>query len=349
MIDSSGSNGARDNMNSYHPSHPPLPAAALEVQRRVAACRRPLLVSHIRLDGDALGSELGLAHILRARGQDPHIVNDSAIPQAYQFLPGVNEAGTSAADLREDYDLVIALDLPSWSRAKAIRERLPAKLPAVAMDHHPPVERLGDADWVDTSFSAVGEMVYRLASSAGWAIPAEAATCLYVAILTDTGRFAFSNTTAASLRAAADLVDLGAQHVLAAEKIYQENSRALIALRAEALRTLTLYADGRIAVMRLTLDMFARTGVDPIDTHDLADEPRSVRGAQVGVLLREMGPPAQVKVSLRAHGGVNIEPVARKFGGGGHRQAAGCEVPGAMDEVEKTVVAELTHFTDAIG
>jgi phosphoesterase RecJ-like protein len=129
--------------------------------------------------------------------------------------------------------------------------------------------------------------------------------------------------------------------VLAAEKIYQEDSPALVALRAEALRTLRLYADGRIAVMRLTLDMFARTGVDPIDTQELADEPRSVRGAKVGVLLREMGPPAQVKVSLRAHDGVNIEPVARKFGGGGHRQAAGCELPGGMDEVEGKVVAEL--------
>ena len=336
-------------MKLNHQSQPPLPAAALEVQRRVAACRRPLLVSHIRLDGDALGSELGLAHILRARGQHPHVVNDSAIPQAYRFLPGVNEAGTSAADLRGDYDLVIALDFSSWDRAKAIRERLPAHLPAVAMDHHPPVGRLGDADWVDTSCSSVGEMVYRLASSAGWPIPAEAATCLYAAILTDTGRFAFSNTTAASLRAAADLVDLGAQYVLAAQRIYQESSPALIALRAEALRTLKLYADGRIAVMRLTLGMFARTGADPIDTHDFADEPRSVRGARVGVLLREMGPPAQVKVSLRSHSGVNIEPVARKLGGGGHRQAAGCEVYGGMDEVERTVVAELTQLLGAGG
>jgi phosphoesterase RecJ-like protein len=332
-----------------HKSQPPLPATALEVQRRVAACRRPLLVAHIRLDGDALGSELGLAHILRARGQDPHVVNDSAIPEAYRFLPGVGEVGTSAADLRKDYDLVIALDFASWSRAKAIRERLPAKLPAVALDHHPPVERLGDADWVDPSCSSVGEMVYRLASSAGWTIPPEAATCLYVAILTDTGRFAFSNTTASSLRAAADLVDLGAQHVLAAEKIYQETSPALVALRAEALRTLTLYANGRIAVMRLTLDMLARAGVDAIDTHDLADEPRSVRGAQVGVLLREMGPPAEVKVSLRAHSGVNVEPVARKLGGGGHHQAAGCEAPGGMDEVERTVVAELTQLLRAGG
>ena len=315
------------------------------MQRRIAACRRPLLVSHIRLDGDAIGSELGLAHILRARGQDPHIVNDSAIPQAYQFLPGVNEAGTSAAALRDNYDLLIALDLPGWSRAKAIRDRLPAGLPSVAVDHHPPVERLADTAWVDPSFCAVGEMVYRLASSAGWPVPAEAATCLYVAILTDSGRFAYSNTTASTLRAAADLVELGAQHVLAAEKIYQENSRALIALRAEALRTLTLYADGRIAVMRLTLDMFARTGVDPIDTQDFADEPRSVRGVRVGVLLREMtGPPAQIKVSLRAHGGVNIEPVARKLGGGGHHQAAGCEVPGGMAEVESKVVAELTRL-----
>jgi tRNA nucleotidyltransferase (CCA-adding enzyme) len=196
-------------------------------------------------------------------------------------------------------------------------------------------------------------MVLQLASSARWPIPAEAATCLYVAILTDSGRFAFSNTRPSTLRAAADLMDLGAQYVIAAEKVYQENSRELIALRAETLRTLTLYAGGRIAVMRLTLDMFKRTGVDPIDTHDMADEPRSVRGARVGVLLREMGPPAQVKVSLRAHSGVNIEPVARKLGGGGHPQASSALLKGepgrktfhALQACLKTMLADAVSAT----
>jgi hypothetical protein len=206
MTQTSGSNDAPHRMNLGRSPQSPLPAKALEVQRRIAACRRPLLVAHVRLDGDALGSELGLAHILRARGQDPHVVNDSTVPEIYQFLPGADEAGTSAADLRGDYDLVIALDLPSWSRAKAIRERLPPTLQVAGIDHHPPIESLGDSDWVDPSFSSVGEMVYLLASSARWKIPPDAATCLYAAILTDTGRFAFSNTTASSLRAAADLV-----------------------------------------------------------------------------------------------------------------------------------------------
>jgi len=324
-------------------TRPQLPEAALELLHRVGAARRPLLVSHIRLDGDALGSELGLFHILKARGRSPHAVNDSAIPQVYQFLPGAGEVGTSAADLRDDYDLAVVLDVPTRERAKAILERLPRGLPLVSIDHHPPMERIGEAAWVDPTRSSVGEMVYLLASAGGWPIPPDAATCLYAAILTDTGRFTFANTTSAALRAAAGLVDLGAQHTLAGEQIYQQTSRALLALRAAALGTLALHADGKVAVMKLTLDMLARAGVDPVDTQEMADDPRSVAGARVGVLLREMDASGKVKVSLRARSGTDIEPVARKFGGGGHHQAAGCEIAGGMEFAEKAVVEELAR------
>ena len=320
------------------------PDIAAQILERIESARRPLLLSHVRLDGDALGAELALAHILKARGLKPHVVNDSPIPQIYKFLPGAGEVATSTAELRSDYDLAIALDLPSWSRADALRKALPRNLPIVSIDHHPPIERIGDLDWVDTGKSSVGEMIYLLAVAGRWVISPEAATCLYVAILTDTGRFTFPNTTAKALHAAADLVQLGAQHILAAEKIYQETSLSLLALRTEALQNLRLHAGGKIAVMRVTEDMMTRAGVDPIDTQEMPDYPRSISGVVVGILLREMQGSGKVKVSLRSRHGVDIEPIARKLGGGGHHEAAGYETVGGMEAVEKKVVGEITQL-----
>jgi phosphoesterase RecJ-like protein len=298
------------------------------------------LTSHIRLDGDAIGAELGLLHILKAQGKSPHAVNDSPIPQIYRFLPGIAEIGTSSDDLHTDYDLVVLLDTPTWERIGRIAESLPEDLDVVSIDHHLQVEHIGSAAWVDTSCSSVGEMIYRLARAADWGISAEAATALYTAIVTDTGRFRFPNTSPDALRAAADLIEAGTPHALVCEKVYDEWPPELLGLQSEVFASLSLHAGGRIAVMTLTRDMMARHNVDPIDTQEFADYPRSIRGVRIGVLLREMRD-GRVKVSLRARSGVNIEPVARRFGGGGHKEAAGCEIEGELHRVADTVVSAL--------
>ena len=324
-------------MTTLHPA-PAVTDDALRVLRRIESLRRPLLVSHIRLDGDALGSELALWHLLRARGLDPRVVNDSLIPLIYRWMPGVESVGTSARDLRGAYDAVIMVDNPSWSRAKAIRDALPRDIATISIDHHIPVEQTAEFAWVDTGRSSVGEMIYALARAGEWTIPPEAATCMYVALLTDTGRFTFPNTTAETLHVAGDLVQLGAEHVRAAEKVYQETTFGLFKLRGETMDSLKLFSGGRIAVMTITHDMLQRNGVDPIDTQEMADYPRSVSGVQIGVLLREMKAEGQVKVSLRARKGTNIEPAARALGGGGHKEAAGAEVNGGTAEVEARVL-----------
>jgi phosphoesterase RecJ-like protein len=320
---------------------------ALRVLKRIESARRPVIVSHVRLDGDALGSELGLWHLLRGRGVAAEMVNDSAIPQIYRWLPGVESVGLSPAALRGEYDLAVLLDTPSWTRAKAVRNALPKDQPTASIDHHLRVDRTGDAEWIDTSRSSVGEMVYALARAGAWSISPEAATSLYVALMTDTGRFTFPNTTAETLRVAADLVQLGAEHVRAADRVYQETSFGVLKLRAEALANLTLHAGGRIAVMRITDEMLRRNEVDPIDTQEMADYPRSAAGVQIGVLLREMKDEGKIKVSLRARKGVNIEPAARALGGGGHKEAAGAEPPGHMAGVEARTLELLRGMLPA--
>ena len=328
-------------MNSPQPPPPTLPAIALDVQARLEACKRPLITSHVRLDGDALGAEFALAQILRERGASPHIVNDGPPPAIYRWLPGVEDIGNSSSALRTDYDLGVLLDVSSWERTGAICDALPPGLPHLGIDHHPFVGAAEEEHiWIDPTMSSVGEMVFRLARGAGWTISPTTATCLYVAIVTDTGRFTYSNARPATFRAAAELIELGADHVAINEHIYQNDPSELVALRAEVQRSLKRYADGRIGVMKLTQDMLDKSGMDALDTQDMASLPRAIAGVLAGVLLTQMED-GMIKASLRSRHGLNIEPVARQFGGGGHHAAAGCRIEGEIDDVERKVVDAL--------
>lgn len=334
-------------MSNPNVPYRPLPDAARATMRRIETSCRPLLVSHIRLDGDAIGSQLALAHMLKARGAEPHVVTNGPIPRVYQFLPGIQWVDTSVKALRGDYDLAVVLDTPTWDRVREIRDRLRDNLAFVSIDHHRPIQKMGDPEWVDSDSSSVGEMIYYLARAGRWHISPEAATCLYTAILTDTGRFTFPNTSPASLRVAADLIELGADQPTISEKVYQEESPQLLRLRGKAIEGLKLFADGKLALMSLTRAMMRQAGVEPVDTQEMAQIPRSLAGVVVGVLLREMTTPGMVKVSLRSRNGFNIEPVARAFGGGGHHEAAGCEIRGTLASVEEVVVERVTRILRA--
>ena len=324
-----------------------VPEAAYKIAAALEKARRPLLTSHIRLDGDAIGSELALAQMVALRGAAPHVVNDGRVPKLYTFLPGADTVGATVDALRGDYDLVLCLDIPQRSRAGEIFAHLPDDIPVAAIDHHLFVEPVGDPEWRDTGISSTGEMVYRLAVAAGWRIPAEAATCLYAALLTDTGRFTFPNTTPSAMRCAARLMELGADTVRIAEEVYENDPPAVLALRAETIQSLRLHADGRIAVMMITRDMLTRHGVSPVDMHAFSDIPRGISGVRVGVLLMALD--GEVKVSLRSRAGINVAPVARGFGGGGHPQAAGCEIAGDLVAAEQAVVAALGKHLDREG
>ncbi|HRU05582.1 MAG TPA: DHHA1 domain-containing protein, partial [Candidatus Brocadiia bacterium] len=278
-----------------------------------------------------MGSEMGLAHILAAMGKTPVAANDSEIPRALRFLPGLDRVCRPWTPGRLEGDLVVTLDTPSLSRLGRVGDCLPQGVDVVRIDHHRADEPAVCLTWEDTRQSSVGEMIWQMAAGRGWPLPAEAATALFVAIITDTGRFTFPNTRPSALTAAAALLDAGADHQAACRALYQSESLGLMRLKGEGVLGLRFVFGGKVAVMRLSLDMFRRHQVNPIDTQEFADIPRSVEGVHVGVLLREMDEAGKVKVSLRSHDGLDLRPVAREFGGGGHPAAAGCETTGGLD------------------
>ena len=287
-----------------------------------------------------MGAAGGLWHILRDMGKNPHVVNGEKLPHVYSFLPSSSEMGAGAKDLRDDYDLIVALDTPTLERLGDLPPAWPRNVPGVNVDHHASNERFMGVNWIDAGYSSAGEMILDLAETSGWKVSPEAATALYVAVITDTNRFTLPNAAKETFSAAERLVDLGAAHVEAAERLYYDQPLGLTRLRGMCLKSLRPVLGGKVAVAELTREMFAATGSDSLDAQEFAEIPRSVQGVTAGVLLREMAN-GQVKVSLRGRQDFDVEQVARKLGGGGHPQAAGIVMDGSMKDVEARVLAEI--------
>jgi phosphoesterase RecJ-like protein len=214
-------------------------------------------------------------------------------------------------------------------------------LVSINIDHHPGNTNFGCLNLTDEKASSSAELIYYLVQSQGYTLTPDMAEALYAAVLTDTGCFCFSNTTPGSLRVGAALVEAGARPEYISERIYQSYGVEYMKLKGEILDTLSLAGNGRIAWVEITEKMLAGSGVAPHDTQEFADLPRMVIGARVGVLFREMPGGKETKVSFRSAGGFDVQAVAKSFGGGGHRQAAGCVMPGSLPAVRRKVISAL--------
>lgn len=294
-----------------------------DLLRKIRQGNRFLITSHVNPDGDAIGSELGLARLLRGLGKGAVVWNHDPTPAVYQPLPGserVHSGAEPPAGFPEKFDALVVLECPSPDRT-GLEQHFGA-LPLVNIDHHLGNQHYGAVNWVDSAAPAVGEMVFRLAQALKVTLDPETASCLYLTLVTDTGGFRFSNATPAAFEAAAALVREGAHPEQVAQWLYESQPAAAVRLLGEMLQTLELHEGGRIATVRLDPEMFARTGASAGDSEGLIDQPRSIAGVEAVALVRRR-PDGSHKVSLRSRGEVDVEKVARHHGGGGHRNAAG--------------------------
>ena len=302
---------------------------------------RFLITTHVRADGDGIGSEVALYHALRGMGKSVSIANDSPIPQIYKFIiPG---AGIYVhPELPKDRaEVVFTMDCPTLDRLGKIQGIIPEDAIIINIDHHISNERFEKINWVSEKMCATGEIILHLLKGGNIDITPDMATALYVAMVTDTGRFTHSNTTPEALRIAAFLIERGARHVEISKHVYNTNPYNLVKLNALALNTVNLHAGNKIATIWLTRKMLGETGINPIDIQEFADIPISIDGVVVGVLFREMTEPNWIKVSLRSRNGFDVNNVVKKFGGGGHKYAAGCEIQGTITEVQRLILDEL--------
>lgn len=317
-----------------------------DVLRTIRQGDRFLLTSHVNPDGDAIASALGLARVIRNLGKGAVIWNRDATPGIYRPLPGadrIHVASEPPTGFPERFDAAVVLECPSPDRT-GLEEHL-ASLQVVNIDHHLGNQHYGAVNWVDPAAPAVGEMVYRLALALHATVDAETATALYLTLVSDTGGFRFSNATAAAFDAAASLVREGASPPRVSQWLYESRPEGMIRLLGELLRTLELEAGGRLALARLTQEMFERAGAEPGDAEGLIDYPRSIAGVEAVALIREL-PDGGHKVSLRSRGEVDVEKVARQHGGGGHKNAAGCVLESGYDEARRIISESLTAALD---
>ena len=304
-----------------------------------------VLTTHINGDGDGCGSEIALAAWLRALGTEAFIVNPTPVPQSFQFLiPDeswvVDSTSAEAQELCDGADVAVVLDTGEVPRIGRVRPLIDG-LPTVVIDHHPPGDRpIEGVSFRDANACATGELVFDLIHRAGGPWPAIADLAMYVAILTDTGSFRFSNTTPISLRIAAELVDRGVSPDETYRRVYGAVPRRRFHLLESSLAFLEVDEEAGVAWMTVPADQFEALGAIADDLEGMVDYPRSVEGVEVGLLFRQI-PKKGIKVSFRSNGAVNVNVLARQFGGGGHVRAAGALIKGQMDQVRE----DVTHAT----
>ena len=302
--------------------------------------QRFAVLSHVRPDGDALGSQLALGLSLKQLGKDVRIWNEDGMLAKYSFLPSANLLTKPPAD-PEDVDVAIALDT-------AIQNRLGTALPAVRsakvwinIDHHPSNPGYGDLVQIDPKAPATGEILFELIKSEKLPIDAAIAENLYVAISTDTGSFQYPNTTARTLEIAAELIRAGVDVGRVSQLTYENYPRRRVELLRDLLGTMRFDANDRVASFSLSLATAKKLGVLPEDNEGLIDHLRAIRGVIVAVFFEEL-PDGKVRVSMRSKNEkVNVCAICEKFGGGGHVLAAGARVRGTLAEVEKKVLEEV--------
>lgn len=323
-----------------------MPARRRRGARALLASLRPgmrvALTTHVNADGDGAGSEAGMWHVLAAQGLRPVIVNPTPFPERYAFLlEGATGADRSAKAVRElqRADMVLVLDIADLGRlghlAGVIGE---TTVPVGCIDHHasdgtlPPGPRL-----VDPAACATGELVYDFVRTAGWTLTPAAARGLYVALLTDTGGFRFSNTSARTLQVAAHLLQHGVDAEEVYGRVYASAPEGRLRLVAEVLETLVVEVPPGLAWVTVPPGALERHGVGAEDLEGIVEFPRSVRGVRLALLFRLLGN-GRVKVSFRSVGDVNVQALAEEFGGGGHRKAAGASLEGSLADVQATVL-----------
>ncbi len=319
-------------------SNPKVSQALPQAVALIRSSKRIYLATHIRPDGDALGSLLGLALALEAEGRQVARLSAHAAPDYCAFLPGAELLSSNPPDWPAD--LGIAVDCDGLARVGPLMDTFSALPHLIDIDHHATEQSFGEVRVIDPTAAATAEIVYELLQMMQATITPEVATCLYAGILTDTGRFSFSNTDERALAIAAELVHAGADPSFIASQSYFQRSYASVKLLGLALSRLAQHLDGQVVSSVLHLPDFAETGAEQDDTEGIIDQIRTVRGPVVAGLFVEVEP-GETRVSLRSSGIPNVSRVAVRFGGGGHAAAAGCTVKAPPEPAREQVLAEV--------
>ena len=320
-----------------------------EVAASIRGSQRFLVATHVRPDGDAIGSVLAMAHLLARLGKKADPYCQGSVPTAYQFLPGADFIRDSVLQPSR-YDVAVLVDCGDFLRVGTALAEAISRVPfLISIDHHVAHAPFGNIFWNRTSASSACEMLYDLCLALPVTIDAALATTLYTGLLADTGSFRFSNTNQRVLEIASQLVAAGAKPAYIAEQVYDSASVESLRLLAKVLATISFHANDRLATAEMSQKMSSETATSPADTEGLINFLRSVKAVEMAMLFRE-GTDGTVHVSMRSKGDVDVASFAQRHGGGGHRHAAAFEVPGTLPMTRSRFTREaLTYLEQLTG
>jgi phosphoesterase RecJ-like protein len=308
----------------------------------IHARRRFLISSHGRPDGDSIGSQLALAYALEALGKEVRIVNADPAPEHYKDFPGVDRIEIARSVAETDADALIVME--SGDLARTGVSGLEGRF-TINIDHHQGNRGYGALNWVDESAAACGEMVFDLIEALGVPLTIEIATHVYLAILTDTGSFHYSNITPKTFEICRRTVSAGVSPAAMARRVFDQNSFGKLKLIGALLAAMDLLDGGRLAAMYLNDDIMNATGTTYNDTEGLINLPLTAREIQAVVFFK-VGADGDIHVSMRSKYDVDVRTIAARHAGGGHKNAAGFKVAGPLAGVRDRILKEMADAID---
>src|SRR5687768_1243302 len=325
-----------------------------QIIEALARCKNVLVTTHVRPDGDALGSTAAMVMTLKKKNIEAQVLLLSHLPRKYSFVyldhdvPFIDvERGWPESFSLDAYDALLVIDTGTWSQLPGFEQRLANwRKPKLVIDHHLTQQDWADVKLVDTKAAAAGEIIAELLGMWDVALDKPIATSLFLAITSDTGWFQFSNTRPQTLHLAAELMKAGVDTDRMYQLLYQNERAERIALQARALQSLELLADGRLAVITIRKADFEQTKAAVPDTENLINLPLQIATVEVSVLITEPLDDGPVRVSLRSKGKVDVAKFAEQFGGGGHARAAGLKIDSTPFDAARDAVTRrmLQHL-----
>lgn len=318
-----------------------LPKVVDKIIEGIEKSRSICVVGHIRPDGDCIGSQLGLTLALRAAGKQVTCWNQDAMPQKLAFLDrdGLVERPRKG----KKFDCVIATDCASFERLGTVCDAIAERKLFINIDHHTSNTAYGELNWISDREASTGELIFKLMKAAGWPITPDIADCLFTAVSTDTGSFAYATTKPDTYRIGGELVELGANLAKICDEVYQSYPLPRVKLLRHVYNSFRLTQNDQIGYFWLKKKDYARTGAVPDDSEGLIDHIRDIQPVVIACLFEEVEPEL-TRISLRSKDPrVDVNSIASLFGGGGHRAAAGARIAGRPMSVQRRVIGAIRN------
>jgi len=315
--------------------------------KQVASCIRShknfLITSHTNLEGDALGSELAFHRLIKALGKQARVVNEDNLSPIYKFLPGIGKIRKFKENMiTAKFDCFVLLDCADLKRCGRVFKMNRSNNPILNIDHHISNEKFGKVNWVESGYSSCCEMIYRLYKELHIPLDKDTALLLYVGMLTDTGSFRYSNTTSITHKIVAELLSFNLDVAGIYKKVYQNLAFEDMQLLLAILPTMRHLCKGELVWFEINKDLLKKRTISFDLTEQILTLARTINDVEVIVLFKEaLGKKKEVRVNFRSQGKVDVNKVARFFGGGGHKTASGATVKGSLEEIRRKVLAKI--------